>query len=167
MHSPRHLWMLGMLPLACAAPSSNDPSVEDAKATAASALLEGELPNVESGEYSGSGYHKRPLIEHGGRRLLWAKDHDGGDQEWFDVTDADIDPETFQFGIGKDTIPSIDDPVFLEYDDPQLEEAGVTLETEVLGIAIDGIARAYPVDTMARHEVVNDVFGDTAYAVLW
>ena len=37
----------------------------------------------------------------------------------------------------------------------------------MLGVAIDGIARAYPVNVMDLHEVVNDRFGDKSYAVLW
>ena len=43
----------------------------------------------------------------------------------------------------------------------------VPRETRVLGVEIDGIARAYPVSVMSRHEVVNDDFGGKAYAVLW
>ena len=34
-------------------------------------------------------------------------------------------------------------------------------------VEIDGIARAYPVGVMSMHEVVNDRFGEKAYAVFW
>jgi hypothetical protein len=106
--------------------------------------------------------HDRPIVERDGRTLLWA-----GDEEWFDVTDSTIDPHRFQFGIGKDTIASIDQPVFVDPQDPRAVQAGISAETPVIGVAIDGEARAYPVDVMDYHEVVNDRFGGGAYAVLW
>lgn len=116
-----------------------------------------EIPNL----------HDRPIVEKDGRRLLWAGEDEAGQVEWFDMTDSKIDPHRFQFGIGKDTIPSIDDPEFVSFEDPRLAARGVTLETQVLGVAIDGIARSYPVDVMSMHEVVNDRFGEKSFAVLW
>jgi len=107
--------------------------------------------------------HKRAIVEREGGTFLWA----GEDDAWFDVTDARIDPTRFQYGIGKDTIPSIDEPVFASFEDPRIAEAGLTLETPVLGVVIDGVARAYPVHIMDHHEIVNDDFGGTPYAVLW
>lgn len=107
-------------------------------------------------------YHKRPIIERDGRTLLWAND-----EEWFDVTEASIDPRTFQYGIGKDSIPSIDTPEFVGFADPRVMQAGIDRETMVLGILLEGTARAYPVEQMDRHEVVNDTFGGKAYAILW
>jgi len=109
-----------------------------------------------------SEFHSRPIKQDGGQTLLWAND-----EEWFDVTDSKIDPETFQYGIGKDTIPSIDEPEFVRFDDPRVAEASITRETPVLGILLEGEARAYPVNLMDGHEVVNDRFGDKAYAILW
>ena len=111
--------------------------------------------------------HDQPIVEEDGRRLLWANEDDEGNVDWFDMTDSTIDPVRFQFGIGKDTIDSVDRPQFVPIDDPRLPERGVTRETEVLGVEIDGIARAYPVVLMDLHEVVNDRFGDKAFAILW
>ena len=111
--------------------------------------------------------HGRPIIEEQDSTYLWAGEDDDGDVEWFDMTDATVDPHRFQFGIGKDTIPSVDAPEFVESDDPLLAERGVTGETMVLGVVIEDIARAYPVDLMDMHEVVNDEFNEKAYAVLW
>ena len=124
--------------------------------------------------------HERPLVMQDGRTLLWANgtlDEDGAptrgpdgeseDTVWFDMTDALIDPAAFSHGIGKDTIPSIEKPVFVAHDDPLLAERGVDLETEVLGVFLNGIARAYPRTIMSMHEVVNDEFGGKPYAVLW
>ncbi len=111
--------------------------------------------------------HDKPIVERDGRRLLWAGEDDAGNVEWFDMTESTIDPHRFQFGIGKDTIPSIDSPELVAFDDPRVAARGITRETEVLGVEIDGIARAYSVDLMSMHEVVNDDFGGSAYAVLW
>ncbi len=111
--------------------------------------------------------HEQPIVDENGRRLLWASENEDGDVEWFDMTESTIDPYRFQYGIGKDEIASIDDPVFVASDDPRLAERSITGETEVLGVVVDGIARAYPVKIMDIHEVVNDRFGDKALAVLW
>ncbi len=129
-------------------------------------------------------HHDRPIVEQNGRTLLWAngptgeEDTDGegaepaGEQDatetqWFDLTDALIDPVGFSHGIGKDTIPSVEQPVFVAHDDPLLAERGVDLESEVLGVYVNGIARAYPRRIMSMHEVVNDEFAGRPYAVLW
>ena len=111
--------------------------------------------------------HSQPIVEKDGRRLLWAGEDAEGNVDWFDMTDSTIDPHRFQYGIGKDVISSIDRPEFVPADDPRLAERGITRETRVIGVEIDGIARAYPVALMSMHEVVNDRFGNTAYAVLW
>ena len=121
----------------------------------------------EAGAETVPNRHDRPIVERDGRRLLWAGEDDEGNVQWFDMTDSKIDPHRFQFGIGKDTIPSIDNPEFVASDDPRLAARGVTRETQVLGSEIDGIARAYRGSVMSMHEVVNDDFGGKAYAVLW
>jgi hypothetical protein len=115
----------------------------------------------------GAPFHDKPIVEEDGKRKLWAGESEEGVVEWFDMTDSTIDPRRFQYGIGKDTIPSIDAPEFVAPDDPMLASRGVTAETPVLGVTIDGISRAYPVSVMDMHEVVNDRFGDKAFAVLW
>ena len=111
--------------------------------------------------------HERPIVEEDGKTLLWAGEDADGTVHWFDMTDATVDPTRFQYGIGRDTIPSIDAPEFRAPDDPMLAARGVGPDTPVLGIEVNGEARAYPVSVMARHEVVNDRFGGEAFAVLW
>lgn len=117
-----------------------------------------------------AGQHDRPMLRENGRTLLWA---DGGEvtgeseTDWFDLTDSTIDPERFQHGVGRDSIASIDEPVFVSPDDALLLERGVSAETPVLGVFAEGVARAYPVDVMDMHEIVNDTIGDKSYAVLW
>lgn len=114
--------------------------------------------------------HNRPMLREDGRTLLWGgggEEAGGGETDWFDLTDSAIDPERFQYGVGRDSIPSIDDPVFVSPDDALLAQRGVSAETPVLGVFVEGIARAYPVDVMDVHEIVNDEFGGKPYAVLW
>ncbi|MHA2169912.1 MAG: DUF3179 domain-containing protein [Candidatus Kariarchaeaceae archaeon] len=65
--------------------------------------------------------------------------------------------------LGKDWIPSIDEPKFLEADDPNAP----TMYQEVLGIVIDGIARAYPYDILNWHEIVNDEINDKHFSVTY
>ncbi|MCH7885529.1 MAG: DUF3179 domain-containing protein [Planctomycetes bacterium] len=112
--------------------------------------------------------HSRPIIEREGRTLLWARGARGSPEvEWFDVTDSTIDPERFQYGIGKDTIPSIDSPQFLDANDPRLRDAGIDDETRVIGFAHKGDARAYPLHILNRHELVNDTVGGKPVTVGW
>ncbi|MCP3905974.1 MAG: DUF3179 domain-containing protein [Planctomycetes bacterium] len=111
--------------------------------------------------------HNRPIVEKDGRTLLWAGKTDDGEDEWFDMTGSLIDPSQFQFGIGRDTIASIDAPRFATFDDPRVAAGGITRQTFVLGVSIDGVARAYPEDIMSRHEVVNDEIAGKPYAVIW
>lgn len=112
--------------------------------------------------------HSRAIIERDGRRLLWAKGMpDSKDAEWFDVTDSTIDPEKFQYGIGKDTIASIDAPQFAEASDPRLVDARIDDDTQVIGYVHDGDARAYPLHILSRHELVNDTVGGKPVTVGW
>ena len=56
-------------------------------------------------------------------------------------------------------------------DDPQFEAASQALdmasEERVIGIEINGEARAYPLTILSSHEIVNDVVGGESLAVTW
>jgi len=117
---------------------------------------------------TGRRFHGKPIIDKGGKRLLWARgEPNSPNAEWFDVTASTIDPARFQFGIGKDTIPSIDDPIFVEVDDARLSAAGIHKETMVIGFALGGEAKAYPIPILDRHELVNDRVGGKPVTVGW
>ena len=64
----------------------------------------------------------------------------------------------------RDTIPAILEPVFAP-----LKEASKWMEPDelVLGIEIDGDARAYPIKILSWHEVVNDVVAGRPVAATW
>jgi len=114
-----------------------------------------------------------------GKTLLWAGGAARGDKaEWFDITDAPIPPAKLQFGIGKDRIRSIDDPLFVSPDDARLSELPPSHyrreerpktndEIMVIGYVVDGEARAYPTALLDQHELVNDRVGGKPVTVGW
>lgn len=64
-------------------------------------------------------------------------------------------------GPNRDGIPSIDHPEFAT-----AEEANfLTNQSPVLGVFHNGIAKAYPIQIIGYHEIVNDQFGEEQVAV--
>lgn len=73
----------------------------------------------------------------------------------FDLADSLVPVEqVFQGGPPRDGIPAIDHPRFIS-----VTEAGLNPEDRILGVSLNGEARAYPIAILNRHEVVNDSFG--------
>ncbi len=71
----------------------------------------------------------------------------------FDLSDASLPlDEIHQGGPPRDGIPAIDRPRFISPD----EAAWLKPDDPVLGLALDGAARAYPVRILDYHEIVND-----------
>lgn len=64
-----------------------------------------------------------------------------------------------------DAIPAIDNPIFFE----TTEEADAVYSDGeyVLGVEIEGDARAYSVPLLSSHEIVNDTVGGKPIAVTW
>ena len=112
---------------------------------------------------------RRSLITRkNGKLLLWARgDPESEQAEWFDVTDAPLDEYGYQYGIGKDTIPAIDEPRFVSADDPRLAQFHVKDTTPVIGYAHGAQAKAYPIAILDRHELVNDIVGGKPVTVGW
>jgi hypothetical protein len=82
-----------------------------------------------------------------------------------DLPGALVDPaEVISGGPPPDGIPPLDEPKFRS-----IEESEDSLdETEpVIALAIDGDARAYPVDIMIWHEIVNDTVGGIPVTVTY
>jgi hypothetical protein len=79
----------------------------------------------------------------------------------FDVANASVPLHAIQRGgPPKDGIPAIDRPQFVA-----AAQAGLKDDDRVLGMRVDGQARAYPVRILNWHEVVNDRYGDRAVLV--
>jgi hypothetical protein len=66
--------------------------------------------------------------------------------------------------LPKDAIPSIDNPRFYPVEDADQEYDPNEI---VLGVVFDGEARAYSVNMLSSHEIVNDVVAGVPIAVTW
>lgn len=75
-----------------------------------------------------------------------------------------IDGEKMYNILPKDGIPAIDNPEFVS-----VKEAEKFMKKDelVLGLVINGDARAYSTWHLDRHEIVNDYVGDTYISVTW
>lgn len=81
----------------------------------------------------------------------------------FDLSNALIPvAEIKDGGPPKDGIPSIDNPDFKKASDIQLDE-----QTRVLGVKVNGVAKAYPVPILNYHEIVNDTFSGQPVVVTY
>ena len=79
-----------------------------------------------------------------------------------DFTNASVSGHEFKSGgPGKDGIPAIDRPTFI----PIADATFLDDREPVLALALNGEARAYPVQILIWHELVNDVVGGTPVAV--
>ncbi len=71
-------------------------------------------------------------------------------------------PKGFQQILPRGNIAAIDKPSYVP-----ASEADIRDEAWVLGVTIDGQARAYSLDLLNAHEVVNDSIGGTNFAAVW
>lgn len=69
--------------------------------------------------------------------------------------------EIFSGGPPKDGIPAIDEPKFV----PVAAAEGLTETEPVVGLVINGEAKAYPLRILTWHEIVNDTLGGVPVAV--
>lgn len=86
--------------------------------------------------------------------------------EWpdTDFSNRSVDfAEILSGGPPKDGIPSIDDPRFV----PVADESDLNDEEPVIGLVVDGDARAYPLRILTWHEIVNDTVGGLPVAVTY
>jgi len=129
------------------------------------------FPNgpFDRGRWSHAGNPLSVVETDDGRQLLWARGpRDVETGEWFDITDSPLDRDGYQYGVGKDSIPSIDRPAFVAIDEREkLGEHGIADETVVIGYVHNGVAKAYPIQIMDRHELVNDLVGGKPVTVGW
>src|SRR5262249_56295813 len=75
---------------------------------------------------------------------------------------ADFKPDQIVSVLPRDAIAAIDHPRFVAAD-----HAGLAGHDRVIGVEIDGDARAYPVATLSSHEIVNDRIRGRPLAVTW
>ena len=70
--------------------------------------------------------------------------------------------ELLSGGPPRDGIPSIDDPQFVS---PEVAEAWLVGNEPVIAVEFNGDARAYPLQILTWHEIVNDTVGDVPIIV--
>jgi len=82
----------------------------------------------------------------------------------FDLSNSLINPgEILSGGPAKDGIPAIDNPKFL----PGSAASFLNADDRILGIEMNGTARAYPIRILNWHEIVNDRIGDNYFSVTY
>lgn len=80
---------------------------------------------------------------------------------WALGADDDL-PSAFTQLLPRGRIASIDSPRFVP-----AEKAGLSPDAWVLGVVVGGEARAYSLNLLNSHEVVNDQIGEQTFAAVW
>jgi uncharacterized protein DUF3179 len=88
----------------------------------------------------------------------------GAGQKPFDVTRHAVPLSEIERSVAKDVIPALVHPKFVE-----AGQVGKLLDDRdrVLGIFINGEAKAYPIRILSWHELVNDQAGGRPILVSW
>lgn len=88
-------------------------------------------------------------------------DEVGGPDVDLDAASLPVDESELRRAAPRDGIPAIVDPVYARDWSDTAGDGDRELHADdlVLGIEVNGRARAYPVKVLSRHEVVNDDFG--------
>ena len=76
--------------------------------------------------------------------------------------DEEVLPDGVEQILPRGRIAAITEPEFVS-----AEDADISDDAWVLGVVIDGVAKAYSLNLLNNHEVVNDRVGKTAFAAVW
>jgi hypothetical protein len=71
-------------------------------------------------------------------------------------------PAAFRRYFPKGRFPALDTPAYV-----RAAEADTPADAWVLGVVVDGEARAYELNLLTRHEVVNDRAGERPFSIVW
>jgi hypothetical protein len=71
-------------------------------------------------------------------------------------------PKEFKQILPRGRIAAITNPQFVPAD-----KANIADDAWILGVVIDGQERAYSLNLLNSHEVVNDQIGETTFAAVW
>ena len=71
--------------------------------------------------------------------------------------------EIISGGPPRDGIPALMEPEYVAAD----KAFYLNAEDRVIGVVVNGVARAYPLRIMSWHELVNDRFGGVPVLVSW
>ncbi|MCH8012929.1 MAG: DUF3179 domain-containing protein [Candidatus Marinimicrobia bacterium] len=90
-------------------------------------------------------------------------------ESWFDRLKKKFTSPSEQVGrqvVPKDAFPVFNNPKFVDIE--TAEKKGYVHDRDaIIGIAINGEAKAYPVSTMGIHELGNDILAGVPLAVSW
>ena len=75
---------------------------------------------------------------------------------------ADEPPPGVEQLLPRGRIAAVVDPQFVSAGEADLPD-----DAWILGVAVEGRAKAYSLNLLNSHEVVNDKSGETAYAAVW
>jgi hypothetical protein len=163
------LTMIGLLLSACT-DRVNDDGLDDAGdgVAAEASADEVETPEAEPTEPAPT---PEPTLddrddEDSGDRAGRDEDRDPYWMRWWENTDfenrtVDLD-EIRSGGVPRDGIPPIDEPEFIDF---AAADEWLGDREPVISMVIDDDARAYPLQVLTWHEIVNDEFGDQEVAV--
>jgi hypothetical protein len=73
-----------------------------------------------------------------------------------------VPPDGVEQILPRGRIAAVFDPSFVPADEADLPD-----DAWMLGVVVDGEARAYSLNLLNRHEVVNDRVGDRPIAAVW
>ena len=65
--------------------------------------------------------------------------------------------------LPRDAIPALIKPAYMT----PSQASDINNQEEVIGVVVDGDARAYPLSTLSAHEIVDDDIGGQPVAVTW
>ena len=71
-------------------------------------------------------------------------------------------PDGVEQILPRGEIPAVFDPEFVPAADAEIPD-----DAWVFGVAVDSVAKAYSLNLLNQHEVVNDRFGAHALAAVW
>ena len=71
-------------------------------------------------------------------------------------------PKEFKRIIPRGRLAAITDPKYVPAGKADIQD-----DAWILGVVIEGQARAYSLNLLNSHEVVNDKIGETAFAAVW
>ena len=71
-------------------------------------------------------------------------------------------PEGYEQIIPRGRLAAITQPVFVTAADAEIDA-----ESWVLGVYVNGEARAYSLNLLNAHEIVNDISGDLKFVAVW
>jgi hypothetical protein len=78
------------------------------------------------------------------------------------ATAAEKVPKGVDILLPRGGIPAVFEPIFVSAD-----EAEITPDAWVFGVVVEEVPRAYSLNLLNSHEIVNDRIGDTAFAAVW